>query len=202
MSHIAIVRSSARTAYARMENKEDNTQSRPDTEDMTDHLSQCLVTSLSSSCTGSNLIQEIETSDDVTKETLLRQSQSNLPEISTEADIQAMVREDLSQQNVISHLDNKWSEIVENHQKLIRHLEDCNNRVTHASIQCLEVLDSSIEATCDRVNEQIASFESLISKCDELSLNLKLTEDFREEVKTFRKYVDTLCKFHRLRPIA
>lgn len=200
MSHIAIVRSSARAAHAKMHCQVDGSRSELETNQLTSRFPQAIVTSLSSA-EESDSIQDIDLSGIAANEYPSTELSFSLPPITCESDIQALVQDDLRRPDIIFQLEENWAAIVRNQEKLTHHLENCNNLVTNASVQCLQTLDSSAAATCDGVNEQIESFRTLISKCVELSVNLRMTEDFREEIKTFRKYVDTLYKLHKSRPI-
>lgn len=190
MSHIAIVRSSARAAHAKAESQND--ESAIDVDQVTNQISRTTITSLSSS-EGLDSLQDINLIDDksVISTSLKKKA---LEPISTYEDLLAVVDQGLSQENIISQLEIRWSTMMANHDNLIKHLESCNAKVTGASIQCLESLDSSVESTCDRIHDFIKSFEKLMTRCDETVLNLRVTEDFREEVKSLRKYIDTLSR--------
>lgn len=94
----------------------------------------------------------------------------------------------------------QWLSISKNFQTVIDHLGKCSDQVSKASVECLTALDHNIDSTCDSITKQMESLYRLISKCDELSINLKLIEDFREEIRTLRKSVETLEALFKARP--
>lgn len=221
MSHIAIVKSSARMAQQRASESRSDTTSKDSStisgqivDPTSNELSQMSIISLSNN----------ESGDSYRDVTLRRQSHTGassneassrisknvkatpkpvvvpLETLKTISDIEACVDDDLRQLNVLNDLEQRWKAITSNINEVSNHLRECCGEVTEASMGCLEVLVRSVDLTCDRADSEMKALYDLITKCDELTTKLSAASSFCGEVKTLRKSIETLDNLYKLRP--
>lgn len=123
-----------------------------------------------------------------------------LEPLNTIEDVEMLLDNEMSQSQVIRRLGIRWTALTSNFDSVLKHLNDCSLEVTEASTNCLQSLDDNISSTCDKVDAQVKALYTLIARCDELILGLRITQDFREEIKNLRKSVETLAILHKSKP--
>lgn len=123
-----------------------------------------------------------------------------LPELRDVSDIDASVDPKCRQREVLDKLQTKWHDIASNLEHVLSHLKECTKEVATASISCMEILNSDIGETCDRVDEELKAMYYLITKSEELTTKLSVANTFREEIKTLKKSVDTLEQLYKNMP--
>lgn len=115
-------------------------------------------------------------------------------------DIEQALNDDLDPSELIQELESKWAKLSSNFNQVLNHLTECNRQVMDASSSCLESLEENLTKTCDDIDTEIRALYHLISRSDELIIGLRVTEDFREEVRALRKSVETLANLYKSRP--
>lgn len=220
MSHIAIVRSSARMAHQQRSvnqaerEKLDGPSRSTSRADASTNLEDSQLSQISS-------MLSLSDDDDLSHEMSIRKPAKNralslssankslvsskflpapLEPLNGLSDIEAHIGGELQQANILNKLELKWTEISANFETVINHLQECSNEVMESSENCLESLVNSVEVTCDKVDNKLKALYHLMIKCDELTTKLSIVNSFRDEIKTLRKSVDTLELLYKTRP--
>lgn len=123
-----------------------------------------------------------------------------LGEIKVLEDIESYIDKDVHQAVVLDQLEQKWQSMSENLETVLNHLQECSDQVTQATLRCWETTTESVNVTCDSVVEETQALYKLMSKCDELAIQLTVASSFCDEIKTLKKSVDTLDQLYKTKP--
>lgn len=201
-----MVRSSNRNAHHRTSDSLDENRGAIGVGQLADQFSQSSVISISSnddfitSQASSSREPSASQPNKLTRTNIRASFGSPLEPLKEQSDIDQLVEEDLTHDRMIKKLNYRCSAIAANFDTVVSHLEDCSRQITEATSQCLEALSDNITTTCDKMDVEAKALYKLVSKCDELMVSLRITEDFREEVRALRKSVETLANLYKCRP--